>query len=680
MSRISKNLNQSDRPTYRPDIDGIRAIAICSVVAFHAFPSRFPGGFVGVDIFFVVSGFLISTIIYKSLSRDRFSFTDFYARRVRRIFPALILVMGCCLWFGWFVLFADEYKQLGKHVAASAGFVQNFALWKESGYFDISSQLKPLMHLWSLAIEEQFYLLFPLTVWLIRGPRFNPLPILILTASLSFAVNLQEVYIDPAGAFFSPQTRFWQLMAGAALSWLTLRSDDSGKSRGYLSFLGLGLICISIFAFSEDTLYPNWQALAPVTGTVLLIMAGSDAWINRILLSNRVAVGIGLISYPLYLWHWPLLSFVRIMESQTPKLFLRVETVAFAVLLSVLTYVLVEKPIRYGKAWREAKALLLVGMLVITGIGGYYCFAKDGFPSRMDQVAELKHIGEIKLALGADEKNCQNYFPHWNDINDNTCMFQKDAKPSIVLIGDSHARHLYPGLRQLLPRGENLAVFPASCAAPFIDVLTAMGDPRACALRKENYKRINSAIDYVLKNNSVKLVILGHNPLCSIGDAKDIENPRDTNSIGVLKRAMRRTFLRFRENGKKVIIALDGPRLEFDPQLCKGRPMRLFSAAEDHCSMSRSVFDANYAQKTYREIVREVLVEFPEVRVFDVANQLCDDEQCYVTRAGKMLYEDREHLGIVGSEYVAVPLLQLISSVQGGNRANNAAQRLVSFY
>ncbi len=153
------------RPAYRPDIDGLRAVAILSVVTYHAFPTKLRGGFVGVDMFFVISGFLISTIIFRSLQRGDFSFTEFYAHRIKRIFPALILVLAACYTFGWFALLPDEYKQLGKHMAAGAGFVQNFVIWKEAGYFDTTSELKPLMHLWSLAIEEQFYLLYPVLIW-----------------------------------------------------------------------------------------------------------------------------------------------------------------------------------------------------------------------------------------------------------------------------------------------------------------------------------------------------------------------------------------------------------------------------------------------------------------------------------------------------------------------------------
>lgn len=180
-------------PKYRPDIDGLRAIAILSVIGFHAFPFLVQGGFIGVDIFFVISGFLISTIIFGSLERGNFSFVEFYIRRINRIFPALLLVLITCFAFGWFVLLSDEYKQLGKHIAGGAGFISNFIFWNESGYFDNVAEAKPLLHLWSLGVEEQFYIIWPLLLWLAWKRHLNLLSIAIIVAVISFALNIYEI-------------------------------------------------------------------------------------------------------------------------------------------------------------------------------------------------------------------------------------------------------------------------------------------------------------------------------------------------------------------------------------------------------------------------------------------------------------------------------------------------------
>ena len=212
---------------YRPDIDGLRSVAVISVMLYHAFPAALRSGFIGVDIFFVISGFLISTIIFQSLENDRFSFVDFYSRRVRRIFPALAAVLLATFVLGWFILYPDEYRQLGKHIAGGAGFVANFVLWRESGYFDAAAETKPLLHLWSLGIEEQFYIVFPMFAWLLWRARLNELSFVVLVGLLSFALNLRFVHSNAALTFYMPQTRIWELLIGSTLALLML--DVSGR-------------------------------------------------------------------------------------------------------------------------------------------------------------------------------------------------------------------------------------------------------------------------------------------------------------------------------------------------------------------------------------------------------------------------------------------------------------------
>src|SRR5437870_5550894 len=209
-------------PKYRPDIDGLRALAVLSVVAFHAFPTSLPGGFLGVDVFFVISGYLISTIILENLDKGAFSLAEFYGRRVRRIFPALLVVLLASYVFGWLALLADEYAQLGKHIAAGAGFVSNLVLWNEVGYFDRSADTKPLLHLWSLGIEEQFYLAWPLLLWFSWKRRFVA-PVVLALAALSFIATALWSNVDAVATFYSPLTRFWELLGGSMLAWLALR-------------------------------------------------------------------------------------------------------------------------------------------------------------------------------------------------------------------------------------------------------------------------------------------------------------------------------------------------------------------------------------------------------------------------------------------------------------------------
>ncbi len=321
------NTNNLTHLKYRKDIDGLRAIAVLAVITYHAFPDIVCGGFIGVDIFFVISGFLISGIIFKSIEHHKFSFIEFYMRRVLRIFPALLILLISSFALGWFVLLADEYKQLGKHIAGGAGFVLNFILWKENGYFDNLAEVKPLLHLWSLSIEEQFYIFWPIILWLGRKSRVSLLGITLVLALISFALNIRETQRDIIAMFYSPQPRFWEILIGAILAYLMLYKQNNFASlqqkfyntkighlfysfkflnkknvlKSTLSLLGLLLITVGLLLVTKDKIFPGWWALLPTIGAVLIISAGDQAWLNRTLLSSRLMVWFGLISFPLYL-------------------------------------------------------------------------------------------------------------------------------------------------------------------------------------------------------------------------------------------------------------------------------------------------------------------------------------------------------------------------------------------
>lgn len=383
-------------PKYRADIDGLRAIAVLSVIGFHAFPEWIQGGFIGVDIFFVISGFLISSIIFENLQRNNFSFVEFYSRRIKRIFPALLVVLAACFAFGWFTLLPDEYKQLGKHIAGGAGFISNFLLWDESGYFDNTAETKPLLHLWTLGIEEQFYIIWPLVLWIAWKLRLNLLAIAIAVAAISFVLNISDVHSDAVAAFYSPQTRFWELMAGSILAYTKLYKQniiDAWISRvpyekasvakrttlhNIQSLSGAALIGAGILIIKNDYLFPGWWAALPILGTVLVISAGPSALLNARILSRRILVWIGLISFPLYLWHWPLLTFVRIVESGTPPVKVRVAAVLVSIALAWLTYRLIEKPIRFGMN-SSLKTVSLVVLMMSVGFVGYGTWKSGGW-------------------------------------------------------------------------------------------------------------------------------------------------------------------------------------------------------------------------------------------------------------------------------------------------------------
>lgn len=380
---MNNNQTQSLHPEYRPDIDGLRAVAVLAVVIFHAFPSSLKGGFIGVDIFFVISGFLISTIIYKGLQTGTFSFADFYSRRIRRIFPALLVVISATFAFGFFILSADEFSRLGKLVAAGIGFVANLVLWSEAGYFDAETATKPLLHLWSLGIEEQFYVVWPLLLLFAWKRKFKLLAVISIALALSFISNILGIRNDPVATFYSPLTRMWELLFGGLLAWVMVFRKESftcfnSKMNAYLSSMnfinktryerlfpnllsttGIILFLIGFLEISEESYFPGFWALMPTFGTVLIIMAGTEAWINKKILSNKVAVWFGLISYPLYLWHWPLLSYGRIFYDKTPPSGFRWIAILLSILLAWLTVKYIEKPLRYSKKKTRSKVIYL---------------------------------------------------------------------------------------------------------------------------------------------------------------------------------------------------------------------------------------------------------------------------------------------------------------------------------
>lgn len=363
-------------PTYRADIDGLRALAVLAVIGFHFFPAAFPGGFVGVDVFFVISGYLISTILYESHAKGAFSFAEFYARRVRRIFPALLVVLAFSLLAGWFVLLSNEFAQLKRHVAAAAAFASNLLLWSEGGYFDTASDEKPLLHLWSLGIEEQFYLVWPLALF--AAYRFNKSPLFVSGAILavSLLVNVAETMRDPLTAFYMPHTRFWELMAGSVLAyemrtkrWSIASKQVTPRAADALSFSGLALIFVSIFILDGETRYPGAWALLPVGGAYLVIRFAQRAATIRRLLSSRGAVWFGLISYPLYLWHWPLLTFVRLVDPGLLDRRGRLAIILISIVAAWLTYRFIEQPVRSKRAARVvvvfSGAMAAVGSLAV---------------------------------------------------------------------------------------------------------------------------------------------------------------------------------------------------------------------------------------------------------------------------------------------------------------------------
>ena len=441
-------------PKYRPDIDGLRAIAVLAVVAFHSFPGLLPGGFTGVDIFFVISGFLISQIIFENLQQGTFSFRTFYARRIKRIFPALTVVLLATLAVGTLLLVADEYRQLGKHLASGAGFVSNLTLWSEAGYFDVSGQSKPLLHLWSLGIEEQFYLIWPVTLWLAFKRKWNPTFVIGILLLVSFGINVWQVSIDPIATFYSPQTRFWELLCGALLAWsLTVRqakvvtsfghdvAKPLGRTLSNLCYVAGTLLIVTGLRFlNQGSQFPGVLALIPVLGAVLLIAAGANSWVNKRILSLRILVWIGRISFPIYLWHWPILSFGQIYFTGLPPIWFKLASLVLTFGLAWLTYKYVEHPIRFSVKNSKAKLAVLSTTLAALGIVGLVISQTDFSGTRTFHSVLIKRPG-FENAIGSATTwfRGKGDWLFLGDAYDKTVSKLKlDLRPSPNDIADTH--------------------------------------------------------------------------------------------------------------------------------------------------------------------------------------------------------------------------------------------------
>jgi peptidoglycan/LPS O-acetylase OafA/YrhL len=450
---------------YRPDVDGLRGIAVMLVLNFHAFPAVMPGGFVGVDVFFVISGFLITGIIARELEQGRFSLLNFYVRRIRRIFPALLVVLAVALVLGWLFMLPALYAQLGIDVFASAGFAANIALLLQSGYFDIASARKPLLHLWSLGIEEQFYLAWPLILMFAARRKMSIVAVAATLGIASFILNVALIGSQPVATFFLPFTRAFELLLGAVLACNWDRLNQARRASDVRAWAGVAMIAAAAILLDSRSAFPGWWAILPVAGTALLV-SSPGAWICRVVLASPSLVWIGLISYPLYLWHWPLLVFAAAVKFQPLTLPERELILLLSTLLAWATYAFIEKPIRFGPPSPRKLWTLCAGMVLVGVAGGVVALGR-GFDFRLP--AEIRAVaGEPKLSPDMRLHEC--LLDLARETNFSADCAERGRRPLVMLWGDSTAGALMHGLRQAQQRRNfALAQFTAGSCIPALN-------------------------------------------------------------------------------------------------------------------------------------------------------------------------------------------------------------------
>jgi peptidoglycan/LPS O-acetylase OafA/YrhL len=641
---------------YRSDIDGLRAIAILSVFIYHAFPNILPGGFVGVDIFFVISGYLISHAIFDGVDRKSFSFTDFYVRRTRRIFPALITVLIAIYVTGLFVLLPEELTRLGKNIASAATFTLNFVLKQNTGYFDVAGEQNAVLHLWSLCIEEQFYILFPPLFLLVAKLKFNRFLAITIVILTSFYLNISMVEENATATFYLPTTRFWEMALGSLLAAFLIEKRFVMPYRIgiFITTAGLALIFSGVLFIEKSMEFPGWVALVPSVGAMLVLAHGNENICNK-LLSHPVMVWIGKISYPLYLWHYPIFAYLRVYEGEALSIALRLAAMVFATLLAWLTFKFIEFPIRFGRGRGLSNQIVigsLVAMLLAMAVIGKKTQGARGFPARINEQStkNINHSDEKIIGVA-----CRTLSFKSEELN---CLISNSQQEAThALIGDSHAGHFYAGLAEHVEeRGGNLILLSGPGCVPFIGIRTrnTKGDPQTCG---PIVSEIHSFLD---ANPAIKTVVLAtRGPITItgkpfgeeevIGRYIDSDSYPNANSLEELfAKSLDATVSHLISNGRKVVLILDNPELGFNPTLCEDLP--LIRKTRSSCTIERSVVEKR--NQDYRRLIAKIVVTHPSVEIVDTFKTFCDAEYCYAKKDGEWLYRDNNHLTQFGSNQV----------------------------
>ncbi len=625
MTRATPPLHAS---SYRPDIDGLRALAVLSVVFYHAYPRTLPGGFVGVDVFFVISGFLITGLLLERLRQGRYSIIDFYQRRILRIFPVLILVLGACLAYGAFTLLASEYAQLGTLAAGGAAFVANEVLRRESGYFDMAATSKPLLHLWSLGVEEQYYIIFPpLLAFIWRRESRHVLGLLFGLACLSWALSLLDVYNNPTTAFYGLPPRFWELLSGGILAYL----HRPGSSwRGLAPYLGrhaallqsltaLLALILPCCLLNPDSLFPGFWVLLPVLSAWLFIDAGLDNPFNRSVLAHRFPVAIGLISYPLYLWHWPLLVFARQADAGRLPALLAAAMLLLAFVLAWLSYRYIELPLRRSDHRRRWSLLLLLAMSMIFAYG-YYVRQQEGLPQRN---IDLTNSG-VEEAIGDWDYPGISF--DGQHLRSNTLPGR--SHDEVLFIGDSHMEQYWPRFAEDYARHPGyftlrFATYDGCAALPGLNRPNSPNYPAGgCARVYEAAQRYASAAHVrriVIDNYWERYEHWPGYQRATLALAQDIRA--------------------WRQRGIKVYILLSNPvgRL-FVPQ---NQVQRLPFLPPPPESVSRLQVEKDLSAEAWIRVI----AERSGAHLIDPLAILCNAERCAtVDDDGDPLYKDKDHM------------------------------------
>ena len=643
--------------SYRPDIDGLRAVAVVPVVLYHFRVPGFGGGFVGVDVFFVISGFLITSLIFGEMRAGEFSILRFYERRVRRIFPALFTVVAATLAVGAATLFPRDLLRLAENAIATALFASNFDFWLQSGYFDVGADLKPLLHTWSLAVEEQFYLVFPALLRLLHtGRRRSLLGFVSALAVVSFALSIWAVSEHPSAAFYLAPYRTWELMLGAILALGEFPRPKSALLADALSLSGLAAIAWAVFGFTAATPFPGTNALFPCLGAAALIFSGATKGTIWRVLASRPFVFVGLISYSLYLWHWPVHVYSIYVSRAAAGWAWTSALIALSFCLALLSWWFVEQPFRRRQVFSR-RAIFRYGgsataaTLVLCAV----LFAAHGFPQRFP--ANVQRI--LAEADDIEPRRHECFNRSAQDVKlGHICTFG-DARapaPTFILWGDSHGDALLPAVDAAAARAGRKGLFVAHGRCPPLLNLSLTDEPTGrCA-------QLNDAALKLAMRTEIKEVILvarwayydqgdGYGPDANeVRHLIDLAPPAraDVSQHASFARILERTVLTLLRAGKKVIIVAPVPEPGFDVPEVLARDVEY--GAGERQTLSASDYRA---RDGFVLIALAKLHKKYGIPILDPATLLCVSADCVVQREGRPFYADHHHLSVFGAMQIS---------------------------
>jgi len=640
---------------YRAEIDGLRALAVVPVILFHAEFEIFSGGFVGVDVFLVISGYLITTILINDIENNRFSIVGFYERRARRILPALFFVILVSIPIAWLWMIPSQMKDFSQSLVAVSLFVSNISFWLESSYFGATAKEMPMLHTWSLAVEEQYYVFFP--IFLVLAWRFGKHSVfwmIVLFAAISLALSEWGWRNTETANFYLTPTRVWELFSGSIAAFVVHKRGV--RANNILSSLGLAAIIFAIFIYDENTPSPSVYTLIPVIGAVLLVMYADKKTIAARILSTKVFVGIGLISYSAYLWHQPLFAFSRIRSTETPgmvlMLFLSVTTFGVA----VLCWKFIEQPFRNKENFSRLSIFSLsTVMLIGTVFFGILGYAQNGFENRVPNL-----VKEIEIA-GVDAKlSCTKTQFH-------KCVIGSDtANTSVALLGDSHATRYGSGLSDVIQDVNlSIAVYSRIWCAPLLEWKATVGfNGNSC------YPYMTKALLNIAEDNSIKTVILAaewsnytngyrFDSTLTTYSYADNENFEIGNNATQFNEAFLQTINRLVAADKKIIIVEPVPEYEYNVPIALAKSV-LFKGV----SQSKPLTIDEYRTWNFDFFSSLEKVSSDAVTKFEVKKKFCDDTNCLpYDSKGLPLYSDSNHLSSLGLQKVSGDILYEVTNL-----------------